>query len=354
MAEAPVILIANIDKGGVFADIVGTLELLESEERDRIKGIVINKFRGDVERFKSGIDFIESYTNKPVLGVIPYSEEINLPEEDCLISDEFGSEDYQIEIAIIYLPHISNFTDFDFLAYEPETKVRYLRKVSELGKPDLIIIPGSKNTIGDLEYLYQIGMVKKIQELYQEDTLVIGICGGYQILGKKIKDPLGIETGKKGIDGIGLLDIETILAAEKITSQVKAWPNNSLPFIKGNNRNNNTILNAYEIHQGRTERGSQVTPLFQIVRNGSDEEVKDGAISVDDMAWGTYLHGLFDNDFFRRSLINFLRKRKGLKPLQDDSFSAKKERENAYNQFAELVHENLDMDLLQEIIFCEH
>ncbi len=349
MIKAPVILTASIDKGGVFADIVGTLELLNQEERDLVKGIIINKFRGDLSRFKSGIDFIEEYTGLPVLGVIPYLEEMKLPEEDSLIAYNFGSEDYELDIAIVILPHISNFTDFDFLAFEPATRLRYVKRVEELGSPDLIIIPGSKNTIEDLEYLVQTGMVKKIKELHRAGTSVVGICGGYQMLGKKIKDPAGIETERKQIKGIGLLNSETWMEPEKVTSQVRAKALGNFSFFQENNTDN---LTGYEIHQGRTEIGPGLSPLFNIERLESGEKRVDGAISEDGRVWGTYLHGLFDNDSFRRSLINFLREKKGLEPLAASSISAREDREQGFNEFADLVRNSLDMKKVYDIIFA--
>ncbi|MFW6279351.1 MAG: cobyric acid synthase [Bacillota bacterium] len=346
MARAPVILIASIEKGGVFADIVGTLELLTEEERKRIKGIIINKFYGAKERFSSGVEFIEEYTGKPVLGVIPYFSEMNLPEEDSLARKTFGAEDYQIDIAVIDLPHISNFTDFDFLAAEPRTRVRYLKDPAVLKKPDLLIIPGSKNTVGDLNYLYQTGMGAKIKEMYEKQVPIVGICGGYQMLGQKIKDPRGIEIGGQKIKGLGLLEIETTLQPEKITSQVEAYCNAELPFLKGDYR-----LKGYEIHQGKTERKSGVKSVFKLMRKGSEQVVNDGAHSKDYQCWGTYLHGVFDNDNFRRDLINYLRQKKGLSPLAEETTSSRQQREQAYEKFAEFVYDNLNMKLVKKIIF---
>ena len=350
--DTPVILVADIDKGGVFASIVGTLELLQPEERERIKGIVINKFRGDVTRFNSGVEFIEEYTGKPVLGVIPYAQEINLPDEDSIYQASYGENDFDresnLDIAVIYLPHISNFTDFDYFSHEPGVRIRYVKDKNKLGNPDLIIIPGSKNTIEDLNYIQKTGLVKTIIREHENDTPIIGICGGYQMLGREIYDPLHIETKRERVEGIGLLDLKTVLSSEKITTQVEAEDLGRLPFWQGMEYD---ALKGYEIHQGRTELDSNLEYLFKIKRNEIESKIYDGAINTEKTVWGTYLHDIFKNDEFRRSLINYLREQKGLNPINDEIRSAREEREKNYNQFADLVKNNLDMEKIYEIVF---
>ncbi|MFP4016466.1 MAG: cobyric acid synthase [Halanaerobiaceae bacterium] len=364
MADSPVILIANIDKGGVFADIVGTLDLLKSDERERIKGIIINKFRGNIERFQTGIDFIEEFTGKPVLGVIPYFENMCLPEEDSLDEKKYNKKNYEIEILVIALPHMSNFTDFECFSSELDVHVRYVRRTGEIGYADVLIIPGSKNTIADLEYLGKTGMVEKIRELYHQGTEIIGICGGYQMLGKRIRNPYRIESNKKEIEGIGLLDVVTIMEKKKITSQVKAAVIRSLPFIypdslSGEEKEKTIpgkriVLDGYEIHQGRTNLGSEADPILELTGVDSKRIVIDGAVNKDGRVWGTYLHGVFDNDHFRRIFLNKLRIKKGLSILPVNQIGIKSKREKAYNEFADFVQAHINMGLINDIIFTSY
>lgn len=349
LAQAPVILVADIDRGGVFASIIGTLELLTEEERDRIKGIIINKFRGDVKRLEFGIDYIEEETGVPILGVVPYISDCKVPEEDSIPSYKQGSEDYQLDIVVIKLPHISNFTDFDALAQEVQTRVRYVDPKEELGSPDLIILPGSKNTIEDLEYLYQTGCPEKIMNQVAEKVPIVGICGGYQMLGNVIYDPSGVETDHREVAGLGLLDIETTLLTDKVTNQIEAR-------VKENNifKFQQEVVTGYEIHVGETELGPTADPLFEITeRSRKEVQILDGAYNQSNLVWGTYIHGLFDNDQFRRSFINQLRVKKGLSPIDNNSFSVKQDREKAYNQLADVVRDSLDMELLYRIMSCE-
>lgn len=346
LAQAPVILVADIERGGVFASIIGTLELLNEQERERIKGVVINKFRGDVSRLQSGLDYIEEETGVPVLGVIPYFTDFKIPEEDAIPSYVQGSEDYQLDIAVIKLPHLSNFTDFAALAEVERTRVRYVKPGSSLENPDVVILPGSKNTIEDLAYLYQTGCADEIIDLAKEGRMVVGICGGYQMLGEVIYDPRQVETDRGAIAGLNLLDIETTLQPDKITSQIEAQIINEELF----NLEAGKLISGYEIHMGQTNLGPQAEPVFKI-RQRSDEQVEiaDGACSLNQRVWGTYLHGVFANDQLRRGFINQLRKQKGLAPVTD-SFSVREKREEAYNKLAELVRENLDVNLLYEIM----
>lgn len=355
IAEAPVILIADIDKGGVFASIVGTLELLEPQELARVKGIIVNKFRGDISRFESGVEFIEEYTGKPVLGVIPFARGINIPDEDSVYQKSYGIDDDEkdcdLKIAVIYLPHISNFTDFDSLACEEKTKVKYVKNKSELGEPDMVIIPGSKNTIEDLESLYQSGLAGEIKKLAAKGKMIVGICGGFQMLGKKIKDPFQIESEKGKIQGLDLLDMETAIEQDKVTSQVKARLISNLPFT--GREIDFEQLAAYEIHMGKTERGANLSPIFEVQREKKEEIIVDGAVNKENLIWGTYLHGLFDNDQFRYRLINYLREKKGLARSGQRQLNYREEREKSYNKFAELVREHLDLEQIYSLISLE-
>lgn len=346
MAAAPVILVANIDRGGVFASIVGTLELLTPAERECIKGIIINKFRGQPQRFQEGVDFIEKETGKPVVGVIPYFTDFKIPEEDSLDRNFFGDD--ELEIAIIYLPHISNFTDFSLLAAEPGTGIKYIENPEELEEPDLIIIPGSKNVIEDLQYLYRSGFVKRIKNLRKRDIPVVGICGGYQMMGEVIKDPLHLESKQEQIEGMGLLPVETILEAVKVTSRVKAEILTDSTFFAGLK---GLTCSGYEIHQGRTRINDDLEQIFKIKREAEKQSAElDGVISKDGLLWGSYLHGVFDNDEFRRNLINFLRQRKGLSPLQANNLNARGKRDEAYTRLAQLVRDNIDIELVYDIM----
>lgn len=347
LANAPVILVADIDRGGVFASIVGTLELLTTEEQNRIKGIIINKFRGDSARFEGGVEFIEKYTGKKVVGVLPYFN-FKIPEEDSLATKYLGSDDCHLDIAVIYPPHISNFTDFDSLALEPETGVRYIKNADEMGEPDLIILPGSKNTIEDLQYFYRKGFVDIIRKKSREGIPVIGICGGFQMLGQTIKDPLELETEKGKINGIGLLDMETVMASGKVTRQIEAEVITDLNCFKGMY---GKVISGYEIHQGRTKIKESLKPLFKIKCDESmDRSYYDGAINQTGNVWGTYLHGLFDNDILRRYFINYLREKKGLAPLCDKILSARQEREKSYNLLANHLQQNLDIDYILDLV----
>ena len=247
---------------------------------------------------------------------------------------------------MIKLPHISNFTDFAALAKVPETRVRYVAPQEDLGEPDLIILPGTKNTIEDLQCLYQTGLAQQIIELAQAGVPVVGICGGYQMLGRMIYDPYSVETEQDQIAGLELLDVETTLAAEKITAQVQAEIKADQIFAVQKD-----TISGYEIHMGHTEHGSEVEELFTITQR-SDESVSvaDGASNRAGTIWGTYLHGIFDNDSLRREFINRLRANKGLDSLVEDEFVVEKEREEAYQKLADLVRDNLDMELLYRII----
>ena len=347
LAKAPVILVADIDRGGVFASLVGTMELLTSKERSFVAGIVINKFRGEKERLQPGLDYLEWELEIPVLGVIPYVDEFNLPEEDAISAFIQGAKDYELDIGIIKLPRISNFTDFTPLSWEPKTRLRYIEPGESLENLDAVIIPGSKNVIADLEYLYQTGTADEIATRIKEGVTVIGICGGYQMLGETIADLHGVEGVKRETEGLGFLDLETVLADSKVTHQVEARAvANACGFDLGQER-----IKGYEIHQGKSRLGSQANPLFKVVsRSKKPVEVIAGAYSSEYNVWGTYLHGLFNNDWLRRQFINHLRRKKDLESLAGGEFSAQKKREEAYNKWASLLRRHLDLKQLGDIM----
>ncbi|MGR3173071.1 MAG: cobyric acid synthase [Candidatus Scalindua sp.] len=360
IADAPVILVTDIDRGGSFAWIVGTLELLNSDERERVCGIIINKFRGDMGILEPGIEMLEERIGKPVLGVLPYFNDINIDNEDSLCLDSgnrkldnknYNPSESQIDIVAIRLPRISNFTDFDILKREKAVCVRFVDDVQSIGKPDLIIIPGTKNTIGDLKFIKENGIADTIKNLAKNGTMVIGICGGYQMLGKEISDPENAESKIAQIGGLGLIDVRTIFMQQKNTYQVKArlhGNQDSRPDL--NNFNTRGELTGYEIHMGETELLNGTLPFLKIIERADKKVcVDDGAISDDRNVIGTYVHGIFDNDEFRLELINCLRRKKGLSPIQSEDLSTV-DKEKQYDKLADLFRKHIKMDLIYGMI----
>jgi adenosylcobyric acid synthase len=350
MAQAPVLLVADIDRGGALAAVVGTLELLEPDERDLVAGLIINKFRGDIKLLQPALDFLEAKTGKPVLGVIPHLEQLGIDDEDSVSLEDKKhavKQSYELEIAVLRTPKISNFTDFDALAAEPDVLVRYVQPGERLGHPDLVILPGSKNTVADLLYLREQGYEKELQALVNENIPVIGICGGYQMLGQDIFDPGHSESVLEHIKGLGLLPTATTFVTHKLTHQVTAACRNTR-FLGINYSADK--LEGYEIHMGRTELLAEVAPAFTIVaRSGEVAEANDGVVRQDGLVMGTYIHGIFDNDAFRRAILNALRARKGLEPLASIcSMAAQKQA--SFDRLARVVRQNLRMDLLYQII----
>ncbi len=318
--NAPVILVADIDRGGCLAAVVGTLELLDEDERALVKGIVINKFRGDVKLFLPAVDFLENKTGKPVLGIIPYIEKIGVDDEDSVSLDDKISSGGEINIAVIRLNKISNFTDFDSLAGEPDVNLFYAKNPAELDAADLIILPGSKNTSEDLIWLKENNFVAQILK-----KPVIGICGGFQMLGRKIFDPLQTESSHVELDGLNLLPLETTFAEKKFTKQVTIDAN--FNFLGSHISAEN--LEGYEIHSG--------------VTNISEKIISAGNV------FGTYVHGIFDNDKFRRQVINAIRRKKNLPPLESER-NVRAEKQKSYERLAKIVRENLNMELLKKIM----
>jgi len=348
LAPAPVLLIADIDRGGALASVVGTLELLEPEERDLVKGIIINKFRGDIKLLEPALEFLAQRTGKPVVGVIPHIERLGIEDEDSVsLDDRRGESGGELDIVVLTTPRISNFTDFDSLANEDDVTVRYVRQGDTMGQPDLIILPGSKNTTGDLQYLKETGYAGEIVALAAAGTPVIGICGGYQMLGRKICDPGHSESDLEEVEALGLFDAVTVFAADKVTHQVTAaCAGNSFLGIDFSADD----LTGYEIHMGRTEFSSPVQSAFNITcRSGEPTARDDGGISPDGLVMGTYIHGIFDNDEFRRAVINAIRKRKGLAPLTTVG-NTKLRKEDSYDRLADIVRKNMDMELVYRLM----
>lgn len=351
MLTAPVLLVADIDRGGALASVVGTLELLEPDERDLIKGIIINKFRGDIDLLKPALDFLEAKTGKPVIGVVPHLDQLGIDDEDSVSLDEKQVHKISdLDIVVIRTPKISNFTDFDAFANESDVTVRYIKQGEPIGNPDLILLPGSKNTIEDLLYLRQQGYEEQIIQLVNSGTPLIGICGGYQMLGKQISDPEHTESSLDSIAGMGLLDIVTTFTPSKLTHQVTACCSNN-GFLGLNVSCEH--LTGYEIHMGQTKFFGNVEHAFTITsRSDQPIEYADGVVRSDGLVMGTYIHGIFDNNVYRRSLLNALRVRKGLAPIEsvNDTYTRK---ENSYNRLAQTVRNSLNMDLLYTILGAE-
>ncbi|AHJ26404.1 cobyric acid synthase CobQ [Nodularia spumigena CS-584] len=330
--NAPTILVVDIDRGGAFAHVVGTLELLDPEERQLIKGIVINKFRGQRSILEPGIKWLEERIGIPVVGVIPYFQEV-FPAEDSL--DLLERKSYKtntdLNITVIRLPRIANFTDFDPLESEPTVAVKFLGMKQDLGHPDAVIIPGSKTTITDLLLMQKTGMAEAIQNYAASGGTVLGICGGYQMLGQIIADPEGAEGQAGRFQGLNLLPIRTVITGQKIARQRQVssnYPQMGLP------------VNGFEIHQGRSrveEQGDKTAylPLF--------DDPNLGLVDSCQSIWGTYLHGLFDNGPWRRAWLNRLRQQRGLKSLPTGVANYREQREQILDYLATEVETHLNL-----------
>ena len=307
--QAPVLLIADIDRGGALASLVGTLELLDEEERALVKGLVINKFRGDVTLLTPAIDFLEEKTGKPVLGVVPHIDQMGIDDEDS---------------------------------------VSYVKSVEDLGEPDVIMLPGSKNTTEDMLYLRKSGLGEKILAHAKAGKAVIGICGGYQMLGEVIRDPQHTESQNDEAAGLGLLGMETVFASEKLTSQVVAQCQD-LHFMGQSISAEN--LQGYEIHMGHTAftREADKQPFTVCQRRGKACASQEGTANAAGNVFGTYIHGVFDNDVFRRSVLNALRHSKGLEALANTR-NVMAEKQQAYEHLADVVENALDMEKLYQIM----
>jgi len=348
-AQAPVLLVGDIDKGGVFASLYGTIALLDGDA-DYIKAFIINKFRGDINILKPGLDMISHRTSRPVLGVIPYLGDLGLHEEDGIPPERLWWSQNgkfagpKIKIVVVRLRYISNFTDFDPFLYEPDVELVYSLRDVDIEHADLVILPGSKNTVQDLLFLRDDGIERSIQRAVEKGIPLIGICGGYQMLGKKILDPYGLESAQHEVRGLDYLAVETILEKTKVTSQVEAVSIAECG-VRSAEWNDKQVLKGYEIHMGRTTGD---VGLFNVKRNSSDTGmILDG--SQKGTVWGTYIHGIFDNDAFRRGLINDLRVGRGLAPVEDVTDFAKV-RDAALDKWAAVLRESIDMRFIQELI----
>ncbi len=339
LADAPVILVGDIDFGGVFAQLIGTMHLLLEEERARVRGFVINKFRGDMDILRPGLDYLEKETGRRVFGVVPYFKDIRLPEEDRIPERSLGGEAGNgaarggpVRIDVIRHPRIANFTDFDALEAEPDVSLRYLDSpAAEI--PDAILIPGTKSTIPDLRRLKEAGFAAYISHCRERGGTIAGICGGYQMMGRLISDPRNIESVIAEEEGLGLLPTETLFNEKKRTARVRA-----IHIESG------AEVNGYEIHMGET-RG-EARPAFQLTeRLGGEIQEMDGASAMDGRVWGTYIHGVFDSPAFRRHFINRLRAEKGMEAVTSATGI---DLDSDLDRLADRVRAALDIDAILE------
>lgn len=340
MADAAVLLVADIERGGVFASVIGTLDLLDPAERARVKGVVINKFRGDTTLFDDGVRILEGRTGIPVLGVIPYLPDLGIDEEDSLGlgSPRYGPAPHSkgLRIGIVPLPHIANFTDIDALFWEPDVAPFFGRVPDDLLDADAIIIPGTKNTMDDLAWLHASGWSDALQHARARNCPILGICGGYQMLGQVVRDPDGFESHRLEVPGLGWVPMATTLVFPKRTVWVKghlADPWRSVP-IKG-----------YEIHMGRTVSVGDTVPFATIQAEGETQCRPDGIVLENMAVVGTYLHGILDNQSFRELWLNHIRQRLGAHPKRS-TVSVAVLRDQAYDRLATVVRGHLRLDLV--------
>ena len=337
-AKAPVLLVGDIDRGGVFASFVGTMEVLAEWERKLVAGFVVNQFRGKKDLLDDANEYTLRHTGRPIFGIVPYLTNLGLPEEDsvsfkCGVFDEVRPcLDDSVEIAVVDLPHISNFTDFDAFRAEPDVRLTIVRRARDLNRPDAVIIPGSKNVIGDMEYLVGSGIAERIKELTDADqTELVGLCGGFQMIGARIADPYEIESAGRTLEGLGMLNMTTVLAREKTLTLVSAVHIESGLTVRG-----------YEIHHGQSEPDG-VEPLLEHPDGRSI-----GARSPQRRIWGTYMHGIFDADEFRRWFIDKLRQRRGLPPA--GKVLACYDIEPALDRLADVVRDGLDIPKIYRLM----
>jgi adenosylcobyric acid synthase len=339
-AGASIVLVADIERGGVFAQIVGTWELLPPEDRSRVVGFLINKFRGDESLLDSGLEFVRRRTGVPVLGVLPYRPDLQVDQEDSLGIDEttaadLGSGPWEIDVAVARLPALSNATDVWPLARSPGVRVRYVERGEGLGRPDLVILPGTKTTVRDLDWLRSSGLAARLAELAAEPDgpLVLGICGGFQMLGTRIDDPLGVESDRPSVEGLGLLDAVTRFA-----------PTKSRHLVSGRLLDDGTPVQGYEIHMGETELGAAAQSWIGLSRLREGGDRVDGARDRSGRVFGTYVHGLFDSAPFTAWLVNRVRARRGLAPVDEGRWESHREMLAArYAGLAELLRRHVDL-----------
>ena len=345
LVNSPVLLVGDIDRGGVFASIAGTLMLLEEDERKMIKGTIINKFRGDVNILKPGLDMIEEITKTPVVGVVPYME-LDIDDEDSL-SERFnnkGTVDL-IDIAVIRLPRISNFTDFNTFEYIPGVSLRYVKSVRELKDPDMIILPGTKNTMEDLKWLRESGLESQILKQAAKGKVIFGICGGYQMLGMELSDPFNVESGGT-MAGMGLLPTKTVFEKEKVRTRVSGNFNEvsgilaELSYVE---------FEGYEIHMGQTTYDFNEEELTTIDNVNGEDIIKNDGLYKDNV-YGSYIHGIFDKEEVSKAIVESLCIHKGIDYSSISTVDIEKYKEEQYDKLAEGIRKSLGMKAIYEIL----
>lgn len=345
LVNSPVLLVGDIDRGGVFASIAGTLMLLEEDERKMIKGTIINKFRGDVNILKPGLNMIEEITKTPVVGVVPYME-LDIDDEDSL-SERFnnkGTVDL-IDIAVIRLPRISNFTDFNTFEYIPGVSLRYVKSVRELKDPDMIILPGTKNTMEDLKWLRESGLETQILKQAAKGKVIFGICGGYQMLGMELSDPFNVESGGT-MAGMGLLPTKTVFEKEKVRTRVSGNFNEvsgilaELSYVE---------FEGYEIHMGQTTYDFNEEELITIDNVNGEDIIKNDGLYKDNV-YGSYIHGIFDKEEVSKAIVESLCIHKGIDYSSISTVDIEKYKEEQYDKLAEGIRNSLDMKAIYKIL----
>ncbi len=343
-AGAPVLLAGDIDRGGVFAHLVGTLALLDPPERALVRGFIINKFRGDRCLLEPGLQMLTERTGVPVAGVVPYLRDLRIAEEDAVALDDPAAEAAEIlDVAVLHLPHIANFDDFDPLQRETGVSLRYVESVERFGRPDLVVLPGTKATMADLTWLRERGLDAAVLTAATQGAAVIGICGGYQMLGREISDPLGVESGQAAMPGLGLIEARTVFEPSKATAQVSARVSGSAGLLAGLA---GETIDGYEIHMGRTDTVER-SPFRIEQRSGEPDGGTDGALTDSGWVLGTYLHGLFANAALRAALLRNLATGRGKSLVPNRS---QPDKEPAYDALAEAVRAALDMGLIHRLL----
>ncbi|MGJ9457781.1 cobyric acid synthase [Oceanobacillus sp. CF4.6] len=342
LADVPVILVADIDRGGVFANIVGTLELLLPDERKRVQGLIINKFRGDIELFRDGVRWLEDKTGIPVLGVLPFMVDHRIDGEDSLSMEKqiYQRGKREIDIAVIHLPYISNYSDIESFLYEEDISVRFVKDASEFGQPDAVIIPGTKSTINDLNVIIELKLDEKLIDFVREGGYMIGICGGFQMMGTEIIDQIGSDTGVPGIrvKGLHIIPAQTVFYEEKETVRVKGH------YHHNTSLNGNRPIEGYEIHLGKTEIFEKDT-FFLELENGKEE----GYYSPNGKIIGTNIHHLFHNDEWRNEWLNKIRKSKQ-KPIKEIVYTQDL-KEERYDKLAFNMKSHLNWKRIKDIMY---
>lgn len=347
MAQAPVLLAGDIDRGGVFASLAGTMMIFDETERAMVKGTLINKFRGDKTILQPGLDMLEDMIHVPTVGVIPYLQ-VDIDDEDSLTSRfEKKSAAGLIDIAVIRLPRISNFTDFNVFECVPGVTLRYVKAVGELRKPDMIILPGTKNTMEDLLWMRQNGLEASILKHAAEGKPIFGVCGGYQMLGEKLSDPYGVESGGT-MAGMKLLPAETVFAQEKTRTQVKGrFQSNLTGLLKDLSE---VEIEGYEIHMGHTQMLRRNTQDLTVIEEISGEPARELAGMCCGNIYGSYIHGIFDQEDVAKTIVAALYREKGLDYQEASGLDVHAYKEQQYNLLAKGIRENTNLKLLYEII----